>query len=394
MMIRQCTSYYTIIILIAILEKSFSIEAENFHDERLKKNQLLNVPLLKDFKQWMKNHNKEYGTVKEKMKRMKIWIRNNDYIKSHNYQDPLPSYQLGHNQFSDMTEEEFHKHNFLHVFSPGIISKKKGLRGKGIPSNVKDFIMEKSQTSFYRNLSEIDEEEQDENDSLELPKNIDWVENGAVTPVKNQGMCGACWAFSAVAAIEGAKYVKSGKLVSLSEQQLLDCDLEDHSCLGGIMDYAFTYAEGIDGFCKEEDWPYAMHRHHIFGCRKFSSLCTVVPDTKLKSYIDVKNTTQALKHALVKQPVSVAIQASGTDFQLYKSGVYDKSCGTELDHGVTAVGYGYDEDTKSRYWLIKNSWGEAWGESGYMKMSFKSENQKDEGQCGIQIMASRPIIGK
>ena len=156
------------------------------------------------------------------------------------------------------------------------------------------------------------------------------------------------------------------------------------------MDTAFTFGESVDGFCSEEDWPYVMHRHHLLGCQHFKGLCTVVPNTRVSSFEDITNSTEGLKWAIMNQPVSVAIQATGTDFQFYHSGVFDVDCGVDLDHGVTAVGYG-EEDGKE-YWLIKNSWGEAWGESGYMKMSIDSKNNDDEGQCGIQSFASRPIL--
>ena len=156
------------------------------------------------------------------------------------------------------------------------------------------------------------------------------------------------------------------------------------------MDNAFTFGESVDGFCSEEDWPYAMRRHHLLGCKHFKDRCTVVPNTRVKAFEDITNTTLGLKGAIMIQPLSVAIQATGSDFQLYKSGVFDVDCGVDIDHGVTAVGYG-EEDGKE-FWLIKNSWGEVWGESGYMKMSIESNNGDDEGQCGIQSFASRPIL--
>ena len=125
------------------------------------------------------------------------------------------------------------------------------------------------------------------------------------------------------------------------------------------MDNAFEFGEK-GGFCSAEDWPYAMHRHHLKGCRYFKDKCTPVPYTQVSSFIDITNTTEALMGAISIQPVSVAIQASGTDFQLYSHGVLDIDCGTDLDHGVTAVGYG--EENGQKYWLIKNSWGSTWGE--------------------------------
>jgi len=188
-------------------------------------------------------------------------------------------------------------------------------------------------------------------------------------------------------------------LVRLSEQQLLDCDLKDHACLGGLMDNAFEFEESALGLCSEEDWPYVAHRHHLFGCRRYQAKCTVVPNTSVKSFEDIEPSTVGLKTAISKQPVSVAIDASGRDFQLYQSGVYDGTCGTDLDHGVTAVGYGTttdDETSKGylpskEYWIVKNSWGPEWGDAGYIQISIASDNEYG-GQCGIESKASRPIL--
>lgn len=332
---------------------------------------------VQQFHTWKEQVGKSYKSTLEETERLKVWLDNHDYIEQHNSKEPKPSYTLGHNFFSDMTLEEYHQYNFLGEFSPGIRymtnESKINLRGSVVEASV----------TTSRVMPEVNDVED----------SINWVDRGAVTPVKNQGMCGACWAFSAIAAIEGARYVEGKgelELQSLSEQQLLDCDYQDHSCLGGLMDTAFTFGESVDGFCSEEDWPYAMHRHHLLGCRHFKDLCTVVPNTRVKTFEDITNSTLGLKAALMIQPASVAIQASGSDFQLYSSGVFDVDCGVDIDHGVTAVGYGA-EDGKE-FWLIKNSWGATWGESGYMKMSIESNNEEDEGQCGIQSFASIPIL--
>jgi C1A family cysteine protease len=345
------------------------------------------------FHEWSKKHNKEYDSIEEESKSYKVWFQNHQYIQQHNNQKPPPPYLLGHNQFSDLTEEEYHKTNFLDKFSPGVISfsKKKGnLRGEQTIHN--NISLDTKTTAVERKLHSIPS-----GNDYDLPISVDWVKDGAVTSVKNQGLCGACWAFSAVSAIEGARVVQARKegldnvtLVSLSEQELLDCDYADHSCLGGLMDNAFEFGEKIDGFCSDKDYPYAMRRHHLKGCRAFKDKCTPVPHTKISSFTDITNTTEALMGAISIQPVSVAIQASGVDFQLYSGGILDVECGTDLDHGVTAVGYG--EEDGQKYWLVKNSWGTKWGEEGYFKLSFNSSNADDEGQCGILMMASFPIL--
>ncbi len=316
------------------------------------------------FEEWINEHSKEYASTEEQSRRYKIWLNNHEYIQRHNNKNPKPSFVLGHNQFSDLTEEEYHEMNFLGEFSPGVISPLKKIMVKG---NLRSHSRSRDQTTATeRKLDSQLLLDKGEGAIEDLPESVNWVEDGAVTPVKNQMMCGSCWAFSAVAAIEGARIVQAKKLgvenvtlISLSEQQLLDCDYADHSCMGGVMDSAFEFGESVDGFCSEAAWPYAMRRHHIRGCHYFKDNCTVVPHTKLASYWDVTNTTDALMEAISIQPVSVAIQASGVEFQLYKEGVYNAECGIDLDHGVTAVGYG--EENGQKFWLIKNSWGSSWG---------------------------------
>ena len=189
------------------------------------------------FHGWVKEHNKVYETKEERSKRLQVWLRNHEYIQLHNSKIPPPSYQLGHNQFSDLTEEEYHQRNFLHKYNPGVISPTKNniisqsLRGEKLP----DFSSLGEDVAMVKRKLDVGVNSDD------LPESVNWVDEGAVTSVKNQGICGACWAFSAVAAVEGARIVESRKqglqnvtLVSLSEQQLLDCDSTDHSCFGGL----------------------------------------------------------------------------------------------------------------------------------------------------------------
>ena len=217
------------------------------------------------------------------------------------------------------------------------------------------------------------------------PLHIDWTTLNAVTPIKNQGQCGSCWSFSATGAIEGAYAIKTGDLLSFSEQQLIDCSSEygNQGCNGGEMNNAFQYA--IDnGICLENDYPY----------KAIDQTCSAVASCnkiKISRFVDVtKNNQLALKQAVAKGPVSVGIEADTKIFQFYKSGIVSSiTCGTNLDHGVTLVGYGENNDVK--YWKIKNSWGEQWGDKGYMKIE-RSDSENDKGICGIAMSASYPII--
>ena len=177
--------------------------------------------------------------------------------------------------------------------------------------------------------------------------------------------------------------MKTGTLISLAEQELVDCDTKgvDQGCEGGLMDDAFKFIIKNGGLTTEAQYPYKGADGTCNAKAAANHAATIT------GYEDVPaNNEQALKNAVANQPVSVAIDASGSDFQFYKSGVFTGSCGTELDHGVTAVGYGVSDGTK--YWLVKNSWGTEWGEEGYIRM--QRDVAAAEGLCGIAMQASYP----
>ena len=172
-----------------------------------------------------------------------------------------------------------------------------------------------------------------------LPKEVNWVEKGAVTAVKNQGSCGSCWSFSSTGSMEGAYFLASGALQSFSEQMLVDCDTLDSGCGGGLMDYSFEWISKNGGICAEDDYPYKA----AGGVCEASS-CTPVKGTGVAKWVDVDQNEQALMAAVAKQPVSVAIEADEMAFQFYSGGVLTSGCGTNLDHGVLLVGYGTDDN--------------------------------------------------
>jgi len=212
------------------------------------------------------------------------------------------------------------------------------------------------------------------------PTSVDWRTSNAVTPIKDQGQCGSCWAFSTTGSVEGALVLQGGKaLTSLSEQQLVDCSQAEgnQGCNGGLMDYGFQYIIDNKGICTEAAYPYTAKDG---TCKKTCE--------KVATITGFKDIPQGDENSLYNAvgtigPVSVAIEADQTGFQFYSGGVFDGTCGTALDHGVLAVGYGVDTTGKN-YWIVKNSWGTSWGETGYIRMI------RGKNQCGIALAASYP----
>ncbi|KAK2987201.1 hypothetical protein RJ640_029086 [Escallonia rubra] len=296
---------------------------------------------------WMIRYGRIYKNEAEKAMRFKIFKDNAEFIESFNKAENH-TYKLGINAFADLTNKEFRaSHN--------------GFKSPSAPCKT---------TSFrYESVANV-------------PSSVDWRDQGAVTAVKDQGVCGSCWAFSAVGAMEGIVQISTHKLMTLSEQQLVDCDTTmDAGCNGGYMSFAFEFIINNGGLSNESNYPY---KGVDGNCSRNAPIAATI-----NGFENVPaNNESALLNAVANQPVSVAIDASSPDFQFYKSGVFTGYCMDFLDHGVTAVGYGTTDDGK-KYWLIKNSWGISWGDDGYIKM--ERDNEYKEGLCGIAMMASYPI---
>nr|QOV03082.1 cathepsin L12 [Dysdercus peruvianus] len=309
--------------------------------------------LTEDWDSFKSLHGKKYSGPREEYRRLGIYLRNVQRIEEHNekYKKGLASFTMKINHFGDMLEEEISTQ--LNGFNrTGAIRKRN------------------PDPSFLSPMT-----------TISLPASLDWREKGAVTPVKNQGNCGGCWAFSATGALEAQTFLKTGSLVPLSEQNLIDCAnrvYDNYGCNGGLMDHAFYYIMK-NGVESEESYPY----EGVDGVCRFNK--SNIAATQ-KSYVDIPPTEEDLMKAVANiGPISVGIKANLASFFYYSGGVFDDpACDNNLDHGVLVVGYG--EENGKKYWLLKNSWTAKWGEEGYFKLI------RGQNMCGVALMPSYPVV--
>jgi hypothetical protein len=315
------------------------------------------------FKLWLKEHQIHIDDFEM---RLAIFTHNFLTVKNHNEGDH--TFTKAINAFGHLTPDEFAENHLGYNKAAGY-RKRSGIVGN-LLSTVK--------TAFSRRSLK------------DLPDSVDWVKAGAVNNIVSQGTCGSCWAFSAISSIESAFFIKTGKLVKFSEEQLVACDKGSFGCQGGLMDQAFQWVEDHGGMCLDKDFPYTSGSGTVQEC----STCTVVPGSAVTSFVEVPADSETdMMEAVSKQPVSVALEADQQAFQFYKSGVLSGRCGSKLDHGVVIVGYGTSENGID-FWKVRNSWGDTWGEDGYIRVQRGKVGPFpwDKSECGILKQGSYPVF--
>ncbi|XP_062024160.1 cysteine proteinase COT44-like [Rosa rugosa] len=301
------------------------------------------------FEAWCKEYGKSYSSELEELYRRSVFEQNLALITQHN--EMAFSYTLSLNSFSDMTQNEFRASRL--GFRPIFLTIEHNAEKKSSVAS-------------------------------DVPSSMDWREKGAVTSVKDQGDCGSSWAFSAIGAIEGINKIVTGSLISLSEQELMDCNkgLTTRGCSGGQVASAFQFVMKNKGIDTDMDYPYQAWD---MDCNQEKVNRRVVTIDSFK-YVPLYDEEQLLQ-AVARQPVSASIAASSFAFQFYSKGIVTGSCSTLLDHAVLIVGYGSENGVD--YWILKNSWGKRWGMDGYMYLQRDHGNRK--GLCGINMFALYPI---
>ncbi|XP_039131991.1 zingipain-1-like [Dioscorea cayenensis subsp. rotundata] len=296
---------------------------------------------------WLVRHNKFYSDSSEKERRYEIFKDNLKYIDKHNAGNH--TYTLALNVFADLTVEEY-RATFLRTLPP------------------RKWKMENDSEAFNDNVGVA-------------PDSIDWRDEGVINPIRHQGGCFSCWAFAVLTTVEAVNKIVTGDLVTLSEQQLVDCF--NKGCQPSYLDDAYQYIIDNGGVDTEADYPYTA---------KYSNSCDTTKESNKVVTIDGyrmvrRNNENALKVAVADQPVAAAVEGYGKNFQLYGNGIFTQFCGTKVDHAVALIGY--DSEGGKDYWIVRNSWGDGWGENGYMKL--ERNIQSRSGKCGIASWPYYPI---
>ena len=308
--------------------------------------------ILKQFQKFITKYNKKYESVNEYLARYEVFKRN--VIEA--FSNEELSYKTGITQFSDLTKQEFKK-IYLNL-------------------NYDAMAISNFQPIYAKNIGAA-------------PDTFDWRNRNAVNPVKDQGSCGSCWAFSAIGNLEGLYAINKGVLKRFSEQQLVDCDNMDSGCNGGLMEYAFTFLKNYNCLNFEEDYPYSGRKG---TCRTDFTKCVDMKVTGYKKLGSSSSTWSPVDEDEVKEflyevgPLAVALNAN--PLQTYSSGILDLTSSqcpvSGINHAVLLVGYG--QTSEKDFWIVKNSWGKSWGESGYFRI------RRGNGTCGINCYITTATV--
>ncbi|CAA7028991.1 unnamed protein product [Microthlaspi erraticum] len=305
--------------------------------------------------QWMIQFSRNYSNESEKQMRLKVFKKNLKFIEDFNNNENH-SYKLGVNEFTDWTQEEF------------LATQTGGLSGINLTSSSE--VVNETMPSWNWNVSNV------------VAESKDWTKEGAVTPVKSQQGCGKL-AETINCNGKGLTRIVQGKLLPLSEQQIVDCDKINGGCIEGRATDAYEYIVKNGGITTDLIYPYQAKEG---SCRS-----NISPAMKISGFGNVpENNERALLEAVSRQPVSVGIDARSASLLHYKEGVYnERDCGIDINHSLTLVGYGTTKEG-IKYWLAKNSWGETWGEKGYIR--FRRDVEWPEGMCGLAQSAVYPVM--
>jgi C1A family cysteine protease len=309
--------------------------------------------MFQQFQKFIKKYHKRYASINEYLARFEVFKRNVMAAFTEN-----ASYQTGITKFSDLTQQEFAK-TYLNLNYDAMAV-----------ANFNPYVVQ------VKNAA---------------PDAWDWREKGYVSPVKDQGSCGSCWAFSTVGNLEGLYYKEKQTMVTLSEQMLVDCDTYDSGCNGGLMENTFTWLKENGGIMTDTDYPYKGRKGTCQSDETKYVDMQITGYTKLgsgSSTWDPVDEDEIKEFLYETGPLAVALNAN--PLQTYSSGILDKTssqCPTSgMNHAVTMVGYGHDDSQDKDYWIVKNSWGKNWGEDGYFRI------RRGTGCCGINCYITTATV--
>uniref|UniRef100_A0A0D3FRV3 Cathepsin propeptide inhibitor domain-containing protein n=1 Tax=Oryza barthii TaxID=65489 RepID=A0A0D3FRV3_9ORYZ len=364
--------------IICVLLASPSCHADDLTatmtNEHEKEHQLM-MMMMDRFHRWMATHNRSYASADEKLRRFEVYRSNMEFIEATNRNGSL-TFKLGETPFTDLTHEEF-----LATYTGGVRLPPER-RGMQDDSDEEDAVITTS-AGYVAGAGAGRR-------TAAVPESVDWRKEGAVTPAKHQGQCAACWAFAAVAAIESLHKIKGGDLISLSEQELVDCnDTGNGTCSKGYSDDAFLWVSKNKGIASDLIYPYVGHKE---SCKK---QLLGVHNATVRGVVTLpENREDLIMAAVARQPVAVVFDAGDPLFQNYRgNGVYKggTGCSTNVNHALTIVGYGTNHpDTGENYWIAKNSYGNLWGDNGFVYLAKDTADRT--GVCGLAIWPTFPTI--